>query len=559
MKHAVLLALMLLLILAALPLQVPVQAQGAPQVRVRSLYTLNRYGFATINETVRVTNNGTSAMQPPGITIGLGNLSSKVVATTLSPGFSLGSSPTGGPYIISGSQSIPAGGNATFVLSALANGVVTTAKNGSLEVLTLSTPSISIKVGKLIDVVQMPVSTSLASAPPKLTANILGTNNTYSAVISNVAPQGAVTSVRAVAASSVEDFNPLRVFSAQRTVSASSSGTPVVTDRLQFENLGVVPLAQLHLSLLTPPNTQVTIVTATSTEPVLLAPFKIGLSNGALDLAAFVVGYPSDGVQSGTNFTLTYQYPLGSNYYTVSGDQVTANIPETPPVAAFIDAYSIGISPPQGGRLVQGGSTSLGAVTPWQMGSTALGYSLSPGWFIEAGIPAASVMFVLILVGLFVAKTTAVEEIGAEAEEEESSSEQASSMIKAFDEKTTVINGLWQEIESKDPNELDKGYFDELRGRLDAFRGRALQRLNDVKQRSTSQKFFEVVNQIQATEREVDRAAKDKLNLYQQYYLRQMRKEVYDRLLPQYTKRLERALNQLSDELHTVQREAKLL
>ena len=38
-----------------------------------------------------------------------------------------------------------------------------------------------------------------------------------------------------------------------------------------------------------------------------------------------------------------------------------------------------------------------------------------------------------------------------------------------------------------------------------------------------------------------------------------MRKEVYDRLLPQYTKRLERALNQLSDELHTVQRESKLL
>jgi len=68
-----------------------------------------------------------------------------------------------------------------------------------------------------------------------------------------------------------------------------------------------------------------------------------------------------------------------------------------------------------------------------------------------------------------------------------------------------------------------------------------------------------VVNQIQTTEREVDRAAKDKLNLYQQYHLKQMRKEVFDRLLPQYTRRLERALNQLTDELHTVQREAKLL
>ncbi|HEV2226030.1 MAG TPA: hypothetical protein VGR56_04405, partial [Nitrososphaerales archaeon] len=108
-------------------------------------------------------------------------------------------------------------------------------------------------------------------------------------------------------------------------------------------------------------------------------------------------------------------------------------------------------------------------------------------------------------------------------------------------------------------NELDKAYFDELRGRLDTFRSRALQRLNEVRQKAASQRFAEVVGQIQVTEREVERAAKDKLNLYQQYYLKQMRKEVYDRLLPQYTKRLERALNQLSDELHTVQREAKLL
>lgn len=170
----------------------------------------------------------------------------------------------------------------------------------------------------------------------------------------------------------------------------------------------------------------------------------------------------------------------------------------------------------------------------------------------------ASVVFILLLIGLFAVRTTAspAEE---EEEEEETSSELASGMITAFDEKTNVINGLWPEIDGKDPNEFDRAYFDELRGRLDSLRSKALQRLNETRQKSASQKFSEVVNQIQVTEREVDRAAKDKLNLYQQYHLRQMRKEVFDRLLPQYSKRLERALNQLSDELHTVQREAKLL
>jgi hypothetical protein len=196
-------------------------------------------------------------------------------------------------------------------------------------------------------------------------------------------------------------------------------------------------------------------------------------------------------------------------------------------------------------------------VTPWQGGTTQFSYGLSLGWAVDAGIPAASIIFVLLFIGLFALRTTPAQE--EEGEEEESSSELAADMIKAFDEKTNLINGLWPEISAKDPNEMDKAYFDELRGRLDSFRSRALQRLNEVKQKSTSQKFFDVVNQIQVTEREVDRAAKDKLNLYQQFYMRQMRKEVYDRLLPQYTKRLEKALNQLTDELHTVQRESKLV
>ncbi|HYC26831.1 MAG TPA: hypothetical protein VEB67_02270, partial [Nitrososphaerales archaeon] len=189
-------------------------------------------------------------------------------------------------------------------------------------------------------------------------------------------------------------------------------------------------------------------------------------------------------------------------------------------------------------------------------GKTTFSYSVTPGWGLMAAVPGASVVFVILLLGLYVSRVQLSEE---EETEEESSSELASGMINAFEEKTNLINGLWSEITSKDPNEITKAYFDELRGRLDAFRSRAVQRLNELRQRSTSQRFSDLLNQIQTTEREVDRAAKDKLNLYDQYYMNRMRKEVYERLLPQYSKRLEKALNQLSDELHLVQREAKVL
>ena len=558
MRRLVSTVLLLMLLLAVLPLQHPVVAQGSPTISVKSVYTLNRYGFATINESVRVTNAGSAAVQVPSLTFGFGNLTSEVVRYNLTGSqFTVAPQQSGSTYTgftVSGPTLQPKG-NATFLLSALLNGVVSNAKNGTAEVLTLSSPSISQRVDRLVNVVQMPVSTSFRAAPLGLKANLLGSNNTYSSIQTDVAPSQAQTSVRAIHATTVQDFNPIRVYYAQRTITLASDGSPIVTDKVEFQNMGSTPMSQLYVSLLATASTRVTVIT--STEPRLFNPVTLTLSSGAINLALFAVGYPSNGVPAGTNFTLTYQYPLGANHYTVSGGKVTVNVPETPPVKAFIDSYSVTLSLPQGATSSQATPATLSNVTPWQTGQTTFSYGLSLGWVVDTPVPGASIVFILLVVLLFSSRTTTATE--EKEEEEETSSEMASTMINVFDEKTTLINSLWPEIEGRDPNELDKEYFDELRSRLDTFRSRALQRLNEVRQKSTSKRFFEVVNQIQATEREVDRAAKDKLNLYQQYYLRQMRKEVYDRLLPQYTKRLEKALNQLSDELHTVQREAKLL
>ena len=555
MRRSVSVVLLLLLLLAALPVQQAAHAQGGPKITVRSVYTLDRYGFATVNESVRFDNNGTSAVPVPSLTFGFGNISSYAVDHQVTGGFTLAASSQGGPITVSGGGSIPAGGNATYSLSVLLNGVVSTPANGSTRVLTLVSPSIGSKVDRLTNLVQMPPSTSFKSAPPNMTTNVSGSNITYSSTSPDVLPQAAVTSVEAIASSSGQDFNPLRVYSAVRTIGADSKGYPTVTDTIEFQNMGTTPLATLHVDPLAPKGVTATIETIT--EPKLISPITLSLVSNSIDLTPLAVGYPSNGVPAGTNFTITYQYPLGSNHYTISGGKVTVDVPYSPPLNAFVDSYTIRLSLPHGATAAEAGTTTLNAVTPWQSGSTQFAYGLNVGWSIDSGIPLATLVFALLLIGLFALRTTPAE---AEAEEEEeSSTELASMMIKSFDEKTTLINSLWPEISAKDPNELDREYFDELRGRLDTFRSRALQRLNEVKQKSTSQKFFEVVSQIHQTEREVDRASKDKLNLYQQYYLRQMRKEVFDRLLPQYTKRLERALNQLSDELHTVQREAKLL
>jgi hypothetical protein len=543
---------LLLLVLALMPTQLAAQAQSTPQVQVRSHFTMNRYGYAIVNETVSFTNNGTSVVSAPPLTIGFGNLSSKIVDYRTTSGFAVSTlNGTWGPFVFGGGETVQAGNTTSFALSLLVDGVVSTATNGSLEVMTLSRPSLSIQVNTIEEVVTMPNSTQLASYPTGLGFASNGVNFTYFATFKEVAPQPAVTSLRAITQSPTQDFHPLEVYSASRVISAGTGGNPMVTDTISFKNLGTTDLSALHVASLTSPDAFVTILPPA--EPKLLNPVRIAMSSYSISLANPAIGSP---VSAGSNYTIVYQYNLDNRYYTVNGGQVDVNIPATPPIVAFVDSYSIGVSVPAGVRVVVGPPGAFSSLTPWQGGTTSVAYALSVGWAIDAGIPAASIVFVLLFAVLFVSRTTATEE---EETEEESSTERAAAMIKAFDEKTSLINGLWAEVSSKDANEIDKEFFDGLRVRMDSFRSRALQRLNEMKQKSTTQKFFDLLNQIHMTEREVDRAAKDKLNLYEQYYMKRMRKEVFDRLLPQYTKRLERALNQLSDELHVVQREAKML
>ena len=554
MKQLVSAALFVLLLVLVVPVQPVAHAQASPQLQVTSQYILNRYGYAIFNETVRFINSGTAAVTVPDVSVGLGNLSSKVASYNLTGnGFKLGFGiSAGGPYTVLGGQSLAAGANASFMLKALFNGVVATAANGSLQVQLLIRPSVNLTVGSLSEAVKMPASTRFATPPTGLTAGVTGNLTTYSATLKNVTTQVAVTQLKVIEQASGQDFHPLVVYQAERTISVGSNMKPIVTDKIWFENLGTTGLTMLYVSPLLSAGGEVTVIPPPV--PHLLNPVSVTLDNYGIDLSAALVGLS---VSPNANYTLVLQYPLPQKYYSTSGGQVTLDLPMTSPIAAFVNSYVVGFSLPAGVKVVQRPPLALNVdPAPWETGSFVMAYGLSVGWAVDQGIPAASAIFVLLLIGLFVSRATMTEE---EETEEESSTERASAMIRAFDEKTSLINGIWPEVAAADPNELDRAYFDEIRGRLDTFRSRALERLNEVKQKSTSQKFFDLLNQIHTTEKEADRATKDKLNLYEQYYTRRMRKEVFDRLLPQYSKRLERALNQLSDELHVVQREAKLL
>jgi hypothetical protein len=566
-----------LFLLVLLPAGSPVQSQSVPQVTVKSHYSVNRYGYALIQETVTYQNNESAAQQVPSIQMGFGNVTSLIGEYNVTGvGYTVSRGTNGNQSVFvvdGGSQSIPAGGSSSFRFYALVPGATTKFNSTTLRVLLVSEPFFNLRLKTLKLVISMPTETSFAKNPKCVCApqggytflNSGGLNYTYFQTVkftsANYTKQQVLTQAALVKTVAGQDLHPLKVFSASRVITASASGDPMVLDSLTFQNLGTTQLTNLTVSPLTSPSSVVTVVPVG--QPPLLQPTTVALNHDVISLRQTSIGLPVD---PGQNYSLSFKYPLAQQYYTVSGGVVKMNMPQRPLIDTYVNSYSISISLPSGVNVVQGAPNSIGSVGPFASGQYQMSYGFSVGWALDSGVPVASIIFVVLLVGLFALRRPSSGEEEAEGEEaeegetrEETATERTTAMVKAFEEKTSLINSLFEEIPTMDPNRLNKAYFDELRSRLDTFRSRALQRLNEVKQKSTTKKFFDLLNQMHTTEREVDRAARDMLNLYEQYYTRRTRKEVFDRLLPSYRRRLDRALNQLSDELNTAQRESKLL
>ncbi|TLX97184.1 MAG: hypothetical protein E6K96_03995 [Thaumarchaeota archaeon] len=550
----------LILLLVALPYDVGAQPQEGPVVTVTNQYIVNRYGYAVMNETVKYNNSGSSPVQIPTLQMGVPqNISSRLVGnySLVGEGYSLTTTTapnsTGLLFSVSSQNTLQPKAVSGFSLEAVI-GNISLKTNSSTGILVLEYPSLNLQVNTFNALIQMPTSTFISPLPQGWTSNQSSASRaTYKRTFTGFSPASPHALLGTLQSSTSMDFHPIHVYSASRFVTAASNGSPQVQDSITLKNSGISDLTSLHLATL---NSSARVTVIPSMSPPLLNPTSVAISNGVIDLTRS----PFVAIPSGRNFTLTVAYALPAKFYTVSGGNVQVDLPLTPPIAAPADTFTLGMSLPNGLRATQAQSRVVENATPITPGGQTFAYSLTLGWASDRAIPAASVIFVVALVAFFV---SVERQEGEEAEGEEKEgggiSGDIPDMIKAFEEKVDLVNTMLREVPKEDPNNLNKAYFVDLRSRVDTFRSKALQRLNDAKQKSTAQRFTEQLTRIHDVEREVDRATRDILNLYEQYYTKRMRQETFEKLLPSYRKRLEGALNQLSDQLNLTQREAKML
>lgn len=524
--------------------EMQVNAQQRPDVSLTSQYIIGRYGYGVINETITFHNNSTSPVSIPSFRIGfsqdIARLASYYNATS---GFRVYRSDNLSMYHVSPEeQTLQAGAKSVFMLKLFLPNIVKST-NTSIYVYLMLSPSINLSLSTSKLVIKMPASTQLKNVPSGYGYTTTGTNTTYYRDDKNVQNLEAKSTIAQIQTSNQMDFHPLTVFYASRIFSLSNNGQLVVTDSITFRNNGVTTLTTLTVSPLARLNSRITIVA--SSQPPLINPVTLSLSGYGIPLSASGLNSP---VAAGTNYTISYSYVLDSKYISISGDTLTISVPYLPPIPTTVEKYTIATQTQPGVRILSGQPLNLQNVNIFSSGYVNYKLEITVAWSADYFIPLASLVFLVLLFGFVAVKGQAVEE------EEKEPVENISSMIKAFEEKNSVIVSALEEMKEKKEG---KTYFDEVRSRIDAFRNRAIQRLGEAKQSTTSQDIAEVLNMIQNTEREVDRAAKDLINLYEQYSTNRINKETFERLMPSYRKRLDRSLNILSDLLNEAQRQSK--
>jgi hypothetical protein len=281
-----LMGLVALLLLSAAPLA-PGQTPGKPAITVSSQYIVGGYGFGVVNETVSFNNTGSSAVQIPSFSLGFPHsLASRFVGSVaiFGTGFTVSNSTQGGnqTFTAASSQSLQPGATASFSIKGLLKSVVARINGSVTHVFVLHYPSLNMQADVLKSTIQIPSAASLSPVPTGYTAGASAVGAVYKNTFSNLGPTSSLVSTPTVVQGATPSFVPLRVYSAHRTISVNSVGTPQVEDDLTLKNNGTSPINTIRLSLLD--NTVNKALVVSKGVPPLLNPTQIDVTGGFVNL-----------------------------------------------------------------------------------------------------------------------------------------------------------------------------------------------------------------------------------------------------------------------------------
>ena len=538
---------------------VPVHSQSSPSglatVSLNHSYAITTLGFAVLNDTLTFKNPGTASVQIPTVHLGIPHsIASRSSDLSLTPSgiFSLSQSTVNATDVLTLTPNQPtlaAGGNSTVAVKAIVSNILNVTASGfdaKAPLLVLLSPSLDQNVTQEVSSIILPNGGYFAQTPTGFTAPAKNaTSPTFTMAMTGSEPSLAGGYLNFTSTSQTA-WTPILVNSLTRTIVPSSNGSPVVVDSFSLHNVAAYTVASIKLDLLDPTLSKVKVIP--NTLPPLVDTQLVDLSaGGVLTFASTTLGGPLIGL---SNTSLSVSYTLPTSMMSASGGSVTLTIPTAPAISAPVSNYTIKLAPAKG--VSESGQTSFaGAFDPFAQSTVDFSYSVSVGWAADQAIPAAALLFVVAF-AMFAMQRPATKQV-----EEEKVVRSIADVLKAFETKTGLETQYMGELASAGKGSLGKTDFDRMRNEVSDLRSRAIKRLTDMRQDMGSGKQFDLLGRVADAEKEEDRAFRDLLNLYLQYHGNRMNDETFKRLLPNYRKRVEGAINHLSDLLHQVQTEER--
>lgn len=256
-------------------------------------------------------------------------------------------------------------------------------------------------------------------------------------------------------------------------------------------------------------------------------------------------------LKDGENITLQFEYLLPSRSIESKDGGFALAVPLSSPVKGFIRNYNVSVNLPPGFTLVSPltGYSRLNA-SIFDDGTLAVNFRPGLGWASGDVIPFASGIFIVSLGVLLLTQRGRGKEV-------KEAPKKIGEFIRAHEEKTTATAALLDELARKGIERVGRQEIDDTRRTLEEVRAKSASRSSELRPGLLAAKpgLERLLNEIASIDREYDRATRDLFNVLEQYYLRRMKKETFERMLPGHQKRVERLASNLAELLNSIQRE----
>ncbi|MBM3897883.1 MAG: hypothetical protein FJ358_05090 [Thaumarchaeota archaeon] len=325
---------------------------------------------------------------------------------------------------------------------------------------------------------------------------------------------------------SIADFS-----SVTRTIRVSADGKVIVRDSFKVTNKGVSAITSLRIF---PAYTTNNVTIIENRDPPLRVPLVLNLINDRIDMLS-AYGQP---VQYLEEKIIHYEYVVKA---TTDGSSLSVKMPAKSPVSSVIRNLAIKVEAPQNYKLLEGQNPAvLSIVTP--LGTGSLQYKLRPSasWASSNIFPIATGLFVITLLSL----------AGYSMRSKEKASEAGENLlalVKAYEEKVSIIGSVIGELKAADIDKLQRGKFDGMKKDIALIRSKAGQRAVDEKKIITQKmpEMQKVLNDISNIDASLERVVQQYLQAYEQHLAKRTTREVFRSA----TSKLEKEINGKTSEL----------